>query len=260
MSLQRLFLLGFICLYSLIGYCKDSHGLDIKLILDWNMDWSRTHEGYPMGVPQDFSWALRPRLEAGNQPGDFSATTGWGHVFWSKDTIGNPGPLQIRNFQTYLCHGPDRRWESIQAGNIEGAEYQADFKNNTAQPAPVFTTQNGVATIVFDAGKTFHFWPAKGRARLLDKQICGFLVLLEARALGLANGNQLRSGSYLIGLGADYWIDMNSAWNNFQTNKGVGLGRLKYVGTNWSWYGMSTASDEDLKRLFDSRIIDYSRP
>lgn len=253
--------LAFASLYALAGQGEESPGIGIKQLLELNTDWSRPHEGSPMGVPRDFDWASRPRLEAGNQSGGFTAVTGWGHVFWGKGTIGHPGPIQIRNFQTYLCHGADRRWVRIQSGGIEGATFRADFKDNAARAATRFNTENGVSTLTFEAGKTFHFWSASGRARLPDTQLCGFLVLLEARLSGMGNVDPgaEQKGGYLIGAGADYWIDMSAPWDNFKTNKGVGLGRLKYVGKSWSWYGMSTAADDDLQRLYASGLMNNSR-
>lgn len=249
-NLSLFFLLGLIGCYTTIACAEQLRGVDKKFLLELNADWQRTHEGSPMGVPSNFRWATRPQLEAGNQPGIFAATTGWGQVYWSKGTIGNPGPVQIRNFQVYLCHGPSRQWERIQSGDIEGAEYRGDFKDDASKPAPRFETHQGVATVSFDAGKTFHFW--LGRARLPKTEICGFLALVEARAPEMATRNSggERVGGYLVGLGADYWINMNAPWDNFKTNKGVGLGRLKYVGSDWAWFGFSTASDEDLQRIY----------
>lgn len=224
-------------------------------LLDLNLDWSRAHHASPMGVPKNFDWASKPRIEKGNDPGGFIAITGWGHVFWNKDTIGNPGPLEIRNFQTYVCSGVDRDWELAQSGEIEGAQYRADFQSNTAKPPISFVNDGAKATVLFEAGTAFHFWPAQGRRRLPAGKLCGVVVLLEARAAQ----SQATSGGYLIGLGADYWVDMSSAWDHFKTNKGVGLGRLKRVGPDWSWYGMSTAADADLRRLFSSGLLNVAR-
>lgn len=252
-SLQRIliFLLAY-CLvscYASIARAEQLRVVDQKFLLDLNADWQRTHEASPMGVPSSFSWALRPQIEAGNKNGTFAAATGWGQVYWSKGTIGNPGPVQIRNFQVYLCHGPSHQWVRIQSGNIQGAEYRGDFKDDASKPAPRFETHEGVSTVSFDAGKTFHFWLR--RARLPKTEICGFLALLEARAPEMLARKKPggSTGGYLVGLGADYWIDMAAPWDNFKTNKGVGLGRMKYVGEDWSWYGFSTASDVDLQNL-----------
>lgn len=234
-----------------------SRAIGTDELLELNADWLRTHEGHPIGVPRDFAWAARPRMEAGNEPGAFAAATGWGHVFWGKDTVGYPGQLQVRNFETYLCHGAERHWLRIQSGEVEGAVFRADFKDNEARPASNFKTEEGTSTVTFEVGRAFHFWPTTGRSRLPGGPLCGFLVLFEARVSGSSdNGaNTAATGGYLIGAGADYWIDKMSPWDKFKTNKGVGLGRLKYVGKNWAWYGMSTATDDDLRRLRESGLL-----
>lgn len=228
-------------------------------LLELNQDWSMPHQGSAMGVPNDYRWATKPYIEAGNQPGRFAALTGWGHVFWNKETIGHPGPLEIRNFHTFLCGGADRRWTHVQNGRIEGAEFRADFQGNAAKRPAKLAIDGNSATVLFDAGSTFHFWPAGGRSRLPGGDLCGVVVLLEARAALPSASAATLSGGYLIGLGADYWIDLTSPWDNFKTNKGVGLGRLKRVGNEWAWYGMSTASDHDLRRLHASGLLKFDR-
>lgn len=213
--------------------------------------WSLNHEGAPLGVPRGYSWARWPEVQAGNTPGGFGAMTGWGQVFWAAETIGHPGNVQIRNLQTFICSG--ERWERVQIGSLEGAEYRADFKNDESRPAR-YVVEGSVATVAFDAGRVFHFWP-KGRVRLPDGALCGVVVLLEARAVAVANGLEKKRGGYLIGAGADYWVDMASAWDRFKTNKGVGVGRLRYLGDKWTWYGMSTASDGKTDELFRSGLV-----
>lgn len=241
------------------AFAQGAASLSESALLDLNLDWSLNHQASPMGVPRDFKWAAKPYLEAGNHPGEFAALTGWGHAFWSKDTLGHPGPLEIRNFHTFLCSGAVKRWELVQQGRIEGAEFRADFQGNTARRPASLVIESNTATVLFDAGKTFHFWPARGRARLPGEDICGVVVLLEARAAQSATDGTAQTGGYLIGLGADYWIDMSAPWNNFKTNKGVGLGRLRRVGSDWAWYGMSTASNLDLQRLYASGLMDFAR-
>ena len=221
-------------------------------LLDLNQDWSLPHEGRPMGVPEAFGWARKAFLEAGNEPGQFKTLTGWGHVFWDKEELGHPGPIEIRNFHTFLCSGPERGWSLAQRGLIEGAQFRADFQGNAAKRPVRLSVEGNTSNVLFDAGSTFHFWPASGRHRLPSRDICGVVVLLEARAAAPpARAFSKRAGGYLIGLGADYWIDMTSPWEHFKTNKGVALGRMKRVGREWAWYGMSTAADASGLLNFD---------
>ncbi|TVO68108.1 hypothetical protein [Denitromonas ohlonensis] len=222
-------------------------------LLELNHDFHRRHESSALGVPRSFDWADSPKVEAGNDRGGFSAATGWGHAFWSVGTVGNPGDLEIRNFQTYICHGVERKWVQLQKGRIEGAEFRADYKNNAATKPMKFLHQNGFDAVVFQAGRSFHFWPASGRKKMPAGTICGFVVILEARSPGMASG--VTGGGYLIGLGADYWVSVTASWDSYKTNKGVSLGRLKLVGKDWEWFGMSTAADEDLAELHSSGVL-----
>ncbi len=241
----------------LIGVCcsacraQASIPLSLDMLLSLNADWTQPHEGSPMGVPRDYSWAGRPRMGAGNRHGKYTAVTAWGHAFWSKDTIGHPGELQIRNFSMFICSGPDKIWKRAQYGLIEGAEFRADFKNNKSSRAK-YSSSDGVTTVTFDAGNTFHFWPTMGRARLIDNDLCGFLVIFQSRTVALQQSTTPTTGGYLIGAGADYWTDQTAQWDNFKTNTDVGIGRMKRVGPQWTWYGMSTASNDDLMQLFSS--------
>lgn len=222
-----------------------------EVLYSLNADWTLTHEGSPMGVPKDFSWAGKPRMGAGNHRGKYAAVTGWGHAFWSKDAIGHPGELQIRNFQMFICSGVEKTWKRAQSGLIEGAEFRADFKNNKSSRAK-YSSSDGITTVTFDAGNTFHFWPSMGRVRLADNELCGFLVIFQGRAVAPQNSPTSISGGYLLGAGADYWTDQSAQWDNFNTNTDIGIGRMKRVGPEWNWYGMSTASNDDLMRLFSS--------
>jgi hypothetical protein len=63
--------------------------------------------------------------------------------------------------------------------------------------------------------------------------------------------NNSKEDSYLIGLGADYWTNGKAVWDQYKTNKDIAIGRLKVIDENWKWYGLSTASDNDLTKLFE---------
>ncbi len=226
--------------------------IELTQLLEINADQTLEHEGTPKGVPKSYDWAKRPRLGAGNHPGNFSAITGWGQVFSIENTAENLGYVQLRNLQTLICHGAARKWVGLQAGDIEGREFRSDFQSNINKPAPLFQREIGVTNISFEAGAAFHFWPLQGRAQLPDKDICGVVVLLQARVENVSNSAKAgqTSGGYLLGLGADYWLNKASPWDRYKTNRDVAIGRLKLITSSWSWFGLSTASDNDLRRLF----------
>jgi hypothetical protein len=220
-------------------------------LLGFNADWARAHEGRPQGVPASYDWAHRGRIAAGNRPpAGFSALTGWGQVFWPDDApAGAGGSVEIRRHQTLACTEPDGHWWRLQRGPIAGAAFRPDFAQNVARPPDEFQSDGDSARVRFARGTAFHFWPRSGRARLPSEPLRGLLVLLEARALpGDTTG---AAPGWLLGLGADYWLDRQAAWDHFRTNKDVAVGRLRRVGPDWTWYGLSTAPDADLRRLVD---------
>lgn len=217
--------------------------------LTLNGDNQRFHEGFPAGVPRSYDWYARPQLKQGNDPKHFKAMTGWGHAFWESAPAGSDASLQLRKLRVYLCKGDPHRWWLVQSGDIHGRQFAADFKHNYSLPAPSFTQANGVASVAFDYGTAFHFWPAMGRTTLPEEPLCGFVVLVEARLMRSPPGTSPSSGKLLLGLGADYWLDSRAPWGTGQANKGIALGRLRFISDDWAWYGLSTASNDDVARL-----------
>lgn len=230
--------------------------ISAEKLIEFNVDFGKSHEYTPAGVPPAYSWARWPRLGAGNRPpSGFGAITGWGHIFFSSyPTGGDPGLVQLRNMNVFLCQKTDGKWRRIQSGQIAGGEYRGDFSGNISKAPKVFhVLSDGVAEVQFDFGNTFHFWPKQGRKALPTTNICGVLVIVEARVVpGTSNG----AGKYLLGLGADYWTNVSSPWDNFKTNSDVAIGRLKVIGSAWDWFGVSTASDTDLLKFVADGYIE----
>lgn len=240
------------------AFAQQGTMLTRERLTGFNGDWGRLHDAEPLGVPREYSWALKSKLGAGNLPGKYDTAVAWGHVFWSKGTVGHPGVLQFKNFHAYICSGAERKWQLMQAGKTEGAQFRADFKGNAAKRPQRFDESLGVVSVLFEAGHVFHFWPAS-RTRLPKEEICGFVVLIQARVDATESHRQDRAGGYLLGLGADYWLGTSSGWDNFKTNTGIAMGHLKYVGPEWTWYGLSTATDADLLNLYDSGLLPTAR-
>ncbi|MBX3606144.1 MAG: hypothetical protein KF788_12750 [Piscinibacter sp.] len=235
-----------------LAACSSAGSLSLPSDLDLaqiQQDGRVPHEQAPQGVPRGYDWARGPRVGAGNQPGRFRAATGWGQSFraeGSRDAAG--GTLQVRDLQVLLCVGPERAWQLVQRGPIEGRQFRADFGGDLSRPPPRFEQAGGVASVVFEPGAAFHFWPAQGRFELPAQPLCGVLVLLQARVEADRPGGD---AGLLLGLGADYWADRQARWDHFRTNRDIAIGRLRRVTPEWRWYGLSTASDADLQRLSD---------
>lgn len=213
------------------------------------------HQARPLNVPVDFDWARQGVLQSGNRvPAGWQAYTGWGQVFNAADATGiAQQAVEIRQHQTYLCTsaGGEVRWTLAQQGDIEGAAFRADYKGNEAVAAQISRAADGTTRVAFEPGRAYHFWPASGRAALPGANLCGMLVLVQARAVSL-DGQALPDGTrpaLVMGLGADYWTTRSAPWDNFRTNAGIGVGWMRTITPQWQWFSMSTASTADLNRL-----------
>jgi len=251
---KRLFIMASVVLLAGWGAAMAAERAYLPLgwpaLLEIHRDWAFAHEGQPDGVPPDYDWAQTPRMGAGNEPDGFNAFTGWGQVF---ATAGNPAPLlavSIRNMQVLVCHGPQRNWTLLQQGDIDGSQFRPDYEGNLNKPPVSVRHKAGIASVNFEKGHVYHFWPSQGRVELPDQKLCGIVVLLQARTSLSSSQTASRSAGILLGLGADYWRDMQASWDNYHSNQDAAIGRLRWVDATWRWFGMSTASLEDLRRLY----------
>lgn len=221
-------------------------------LLKMSREMSLPHEGQPEGVPLDYDWLRNPRLGAGNNPGDFTAITGWGQVFSAKGSSASSISIKIRDMRVLACYGRQRRWVLLQQGVIEGSQFRPDFQGNVNKPPLHYSHAAGATSVRFEKNFTYHFWPNQGRADLPAKDICGIVVLLQAKMIppGQDKNSLAKRSGVLLGLGADYWRDKGAGWDNYQSNRDVAIGRLKWVSTSWHWFGLITASMEDLRRLY----------
>lgn len=231
--------------------------LTLNALLQFNADFRLGHEALPSGVPSSYDWFARPRKGTWNTvPEGFSALTGWGQAFWTQGTGAADAYLLLRNHMTLLCHGASRRWTLLQASRTEGAEFRPDYAGNVAKsafnPGPI---EAGADAVGFAATSAYHFWPKAGRGKLPYAELCGMLVLVQARAEPVVPDGYAVP-SLLLGLGADYWQNQTAAWDNYRTNRDVAIGRLRLVTVTWNWFGLSTASDADLRRLFNEGYED----
>ncbi len=221
------------------------------MVMDSLADYSRLHEGQPLGVPHSYDWYARPVMKQGNAPGPNKAMTGWGHVFWAQYSGQTVSDLQLRNLRVYLCSRYLGQWKLVQSGDIYGREFDADFSQNVSRQALKIHGSNGELTVAFSWGSAFHFWPGMDRYILPNEPLCGVVVTVQAREIRTPGTGYAISGNYLIGLGADYWRDRAAKWNGKDSNPGIALGRLKYVTDEWRWYALNTASVDDTKRLLN---------
>jgi hypothetical protein len=235
---------------------------------DWlevTRDWSTAHEARPAGVPAGYDWRERGAAHAGNRvPAGFAAFTGWAQAFWADGAPVGGQRLELRRMQTLLCRNTAgvRQWQRVQQGDIEGASFKADFAEDQNVPAEITPVEPGQVRVGFAGGRAFHWWPRQGRVGLGSPELCGMLVLFQARAVA-ADGRELPEGTasaLLVGAGADYWLDTRVPWDHFRTNASVGVGPLRLARPHWRWFGISTADTASLAQLQREGYVDRSSP
>lgn len=232
--------------------------LSYSQLQQFNIDQGLTSESYPQGVPTSYGWGAHPLMQAGNVvPAGFTAITGWAHVFWASGVTSSPDYVQMKDFKTLICTVTNgvHVWTLLQQGDFSGSQFNADYVDNINSPPPYFvqTAGSGLATFGIDTGnKVFHYWYKQGRVTLPSTSICGTLSIQQARTVTKASGGTSAggSGSYVIGIGGDYWLSTTAAWDYLTTNTGINIGRFKIITGKWEWYGVSTASDTDLYNLY----------
>jgi hypothetical protein len=220
----------------------------VQTIID---DMRLPHEAKLHGVPNSYDWSKEPRLGMGNNPGEFRALTAWGQVYEAAN--GNPARnsrVQLKNIQTYVLSKRTNTWTRVQfSGDMEGAAYREDFVGDVSKSADIRVEETGGISVTAGGGYNFHFWPTSGRATIDPNDVKGVFTTIRAR-LVLADPSgpdDRREARYLLGMGADYWLDETAQWDNFKTNGDVGIGRHKFVKSYWQSFNMSSLSATQLQ-------------
>jgi hypothetical protein len=208
------------------------------------------HEGKPSGVPPSYDWALKPRVGMGNDPANFTAFIAWGQLYEAVEK--NPASntrVEIRNIKAYYLHKKDKKWYLLQQSTkVEGAFYTEDFVDNINKPSDARSESSGGISVTAGKGYNYHFW-SPFRSTIVKENIGGIFTTVQARLILNDNSkpDDRASAKYLLGMGADYWAKLDSQWDYFKTNGDVGIGRFKYVRSEWRAFNMSTLSATELR-------------
>ena len=209
------------------------------------------HEGIPHGVPRGYDWATGPRIQRGNNTTGFQALTAWGQFY--EDDGGNPAAntrVQIRNIRTYILGKQDGAWHLVQSSSsVTGAAYREDFIGNVHKPADIRNEPDGGISATAGGGYNFHFWP-KGRVSIAPGNIAGVYATVQARLI--VDNRHLpddrATARYLFNMGGDYWLNLTAGWDNLRTNRGIAIGRFKYVTGEWQAFNMTTLTEDEIRR------------
>jgi len=221
----------------------------VQTVID---DMTLPHEGRPHGVPLNYDWAVGPRVGMGNDPGAFRAMTAWGQIY--EDASGNPASnsrVQIAGMAAYLLGKKDGKWHVLQLSRkVEGAAYREDFAGDVNKPPDVRQEPDTTVSVTAGGGFNYHFWPSTGRASIDPDDVGGIFTTVRARLiLDDSTGNDDRATArYLLSMGGDYWLSLSAQWDNFRTNGDIGIGRFKYVRTEWRAFNMTSLPAAELRR------------
>lgn len=219
----------------------------IEIIVD---DMTLPHEEKAHGLPLHCDWALRPRVNMGNNPGDFKAMIAWGQVY--EDIHGNPASntrVQIRNIKAYILSRKDNQWHTIQDSKlVEGRAYLEDFADDVSIPAATREEADGSISIKAGNGYNFHFW-TPSRASIDPSDIAGVFTTVQARLIidNPSLPDDRANARYLLNMGGDYWLDLDAQWDYWKTNGDIGIGRFKYVKAGWQSFNMVTLTENELR-------------
>jgi hypothetical protein len=220
----------------------------IQSIID---DMTLPHESRPHGVPLSYGWALKPGLGMSNNPGSFRAFAAWGQVYEAIEGSRSKNTrVQIKNLRAYRLSAKDRKWYLLQQSlPVVGAAFREDFKDNINQPANLRAEPDGSTSVLLTKGFNFHFWPVSARVPIDPSDMGGLFIAAEARLI-LDRPDRIDDRArtrYLMNIGGDYWLKLDSPWDYFKTNGGIGMGRFKYIANNWKTFTMTTASTSTLR-------------
>ncbi|MFN3684397.1 MAG: hypothetical protein ACK41F_10765 [Fimbriimonadaceae bacterium] len=205
-------------------------------------DMTLPHEGRLSGLPDTVDWAAKPRIGMGLDPGRFRAFIPWGQAYLERGTDFPPNTrVQIRNLRAYLLSKKTGQWRLVSSGDIEGAAYVEDFAGDVNKPADVRPEPGGGVSVRLERGFNYHFWAKGGRVPIEPEDLAGVFVTVQAcLILGDPKGPDDRSKArVLLGAGADYWLAVDSKWDQWKTNGDVAIGRLKRVTNSWRAFNIA---------------------
>ncbi|MGF1661490.1 MAG: hypothetical protein ACFCVG_03300 [Kineosporiaceae bacterium] len=218
----------------------------VDLLVD---DMTLPHEGRPHGVPEESGWATGPRIGMGNDPGTWLATTAWGQAY--EEAEGNPAVNSAVTISalTLLVLREDGTWEVLQDTDaVTGAYYVEDFVDDVSKSGDQQVAPDGSVSVVPGDGFNYHFWPPE-RAEIGAGGIAGLVVAARARLTlldpeGVDDRGEAR---LLLGVGGDYWEDLDAEWDNFRTNGDFAIGRFRYVTAEDQLFTATTMTAEQLE-------------
>ena len=209
-------------------------------------DMSEASEAIPLNGERPASdWMRRGKIERGNNPGEFRTILPW---FVLMETAGNRvhrARVELRGTRLLVLSKKTGQWHALDASDRMAGGYFAHDLVQNLRPLQTRVTADGrSSTVVTDVPLVAHFWPASGRQDIDPDDVAGVLVSIEGRM----NAADYAAGArYVMDAGADYGLDRTAQFDNWKTNPGVGIGRMKRLTPPWRRFYMTTASAAELQ-------------
>jgi hypothetical protein len=216
-------------------------------------DMSGTHAGRMHGVPPTYNWAKRPQVGVGNHPDrdGFHAVSAWGQVY--EDIHGSPARnvrVACRDISLWLLSRRTGTWRRANASKgVNGANYVEDYTGNASKPALLRQERHGAVSATLGGGYNFHFYAIRGRAQIDPSDIGGVVAMYSARVIkdDPSGVDERHLARYLASAGADYWLDRYVGAGPGSVAD-VGIGKARYLTSNWLTLTMSTLPLHELFR------------
>lgn len=209
------------------------------------------HEGLPHGVPDSYDWARAPRSGAQRPPEGWTAAIAWGQLYeWAEGNPATNTRVQIRDMEMHYLSKSDNQWHQLQKSlRVDGAAYTEDFVDNINKPADIRSESDGSISVTAGNGYNFHFWPSAGRVEIPKDQVDGCFISVQCRLIldnpeGPDDRDQAR---YLMSVGGDWWESLTAQWDNWTTNADMGIGRFRFITSEWKGYNMISLPEEQVR-------------
>jgi hypothetical protein len=247
-----LFLMAVAIMLSSFGTSINAQQARINSVATIVSDMKRPHDAAPHGVPKHYSWAKGPEVGMGNNPKNFKAMIAWGQLYEAEQ--GNPAlntRVQIRNIKSYILSKKNQKWRLLKSSaGVDGSAYREDFAGDVNKSPDVRVKSDGSISTKAGNGYNYHFWSKNGRSTISPDDLGGIFTTCQARLIvdNPRKPDDRKKAKYILSMGGDYWLNLAAKWDNFKTNGGIGMGRFKYVTTNWQAFNMTTLPEAELRR------------
>ncbi|RPH96522.1 MAG: T9SS C-terminal target domain-containing protein [Calditrichaeota bacterium] len=214
-------------------------------------DMTLPHEGRPHGVPDSFNWSKNPRRGAQQPPEGWTAAIAWGQLYeWAEGNPATNTRVQIRDMEMLYLSKSDGQWHQLQKSlRVNGAAYVEDFAGDVNKPADIRSEGDGSISVTAGGGYNFHFWPSAGRVQFPQNEIEGCFVTVQCRLIldDPAGVDDLADARYLMSVGGDWWESMTAVWDDWKTNQDMGIGRFRFITSEWKGYNMITLPTDEVR-------------